>query len=117
MSARDFRFDLPIVSTWFALTLAACAHHPAPPPGPPLQTRLPSMTRASRVQRRIPATGSRHGRTYDEQRFSPLKQINADNVGTLGLAWSLDLDTNRGQEATPLVVDGVMYSTSAWSKV
>jgi PQQ-dependent dehydrogenase (methanol/ethanol family) len=58
-----------------------------------------------------------HGRTYDEQRFSPLDQINAGNVGTLGLAWALDLDTTRGQEATPLVVDGVMYSTSAWSKV
>jgi quinohemoprotein ethanol dehydrogenase len=58
-----------------------------------------------------------HGRTYDEQRFSPLKQITAANVGTLGLAWSLDLDTNRGQEATPLAVDGVLYSTSAWSKV
>jgi PQQ-dependent dehydrogenase (methanol/ethanol family) len=58
-----------------------------------------------------------HGRTYDEQRFSPLTQISSANVGTLGLAWSLDLDTTRGQEATPLVVDGVMYSTSAWSKV
>src|SRR5580658_2082681 len=58
-----------------------------------------------------------HGRTYDEQRFSPLNQISAANIGTLGLAWSLDLDTSRGQEATPLVVDGVMYSTSAWSKV
>jgi alcohol dehydrogenase (cytochrome c)/quinohemoprotein ethanol dehydrogenase len=58
-----------------------------------------------------------HGRTYDEQRFSPLDQINADNVNKLGLAWALNLDTGRGQEATPLVVDGVMYSTSAWSKV
>jgi quinohemoprotein ethanol dehydrogenase len=58
-----------------------------------------------------------HGRTYDEQRFSPLDAINAANVAQLGLAWSLDLDTQRGQEATPLVVDGVMYSTSAWSKV
>jgi quinohemoprotein ethanol dehydrogenase len=58
-----------------------------------------------------------HGRTYDEQRFSPLAQITAGNVSTLGLAWALDLDTARGQEATPLVVDGVMYSTSAWSKV
>ena len=58
-----------------------------------------------------------HGRTYDEQRFSPLKGIDASNVGKLGLAWALDLDTHRGQEATPLVVDGVMYSSSAWSKV
>ena len=58
-----------------------------------------------------------HGRTSDEQRFSPLDQINISNVGDLSLAWYTDLDTNRGQEATPIVVDGVMYSTSAWSKV
>ena len=58
-----------------------------------------------------------HGRTYSEQRFSPLKQINDHNTARLGLAWYFDLDTNRGQEATPLVVDGVMYFTSAWSKV
>jgi PQQ-dependent dehydrogenase (methanol/ethanol family) len=57
------------------------------------------------------------GRTYSEQRYSPLDKINANNVKDLSLAWSLDLDTHRGQEATPLVVDGVMYSTSAWSKV
>ncbi|HZP16793.1 MAG TPA: PQQ-binding-like beta-propeller repeat protein, partial [Terriglobales bacterium] len=58
-----------------------------------------------------------HGRTYSEQRFSPLKQINDQNVSQLGLAWHYDLDTRRGQEATPLVIDGVMYFTSAWSKV
>ena len=57
------------------------------------------------------------GRTYNEQRFSPLKQINDTNAGQLGLAWSFDLDTARGQEATPLVVDGVMYFSTAWSKV
>jgi PQQ-dependent dehydrogenase (methanol/ethanol family) len=58
-----------------------------------------------------------YGRTYSEQRFSPLKQIDDRNVAKLGLAWYFDLDTHRGQEATPLVVDGVMYFTSAWSKV
>src|SRR5690349_23457465 len=57
------------------------------------------------------------GRTYDEQRFSPLTQINTDNVSKLGLAWYYDLDTNRGQEASPLVIDGVLYVTSAWSKL
>jgi quinohemoprotein ethanol dehydrogenase len=56
-----------------------------------------------------------HGRTYSEQRYSPLKQVNGENVTSLGLAWTSDLDTNRGMEATPLVVDGVMYLTSAWS--
>lgn len=57
------------------------------------------------------------GRTWDEQRHSPLQQIDADNVARLGLAWYADLDTNRGQEATPLVIDGVLYVSTAWSKV
>lgn len=58
-----------------------------------------------------------HGRTYSEQRFSPLNQINTGNVGELGLAWYADMDTARGQEATPLVIDGKLYLTTAWSKV
>lgn len=58
-----------------------------------------------------------YGRTYDEQRFSPLDQINTANVDELGLAWFADMDTARGQEATPLVIDGKLYLTTAWSKV
>jgi quinohemoprotein ethanol dehydrogenase len=58
-----------------------------------------------------------YGRTYGEQRYSPLARINDKNVKTLGLAWFADLDTNRAQEATPLVVDGVMYISTAWSLV
>jgi quinohemoprotein ethanol dehydrogenase len=55
-----------------------------------------------------------HGRTWDEQRFSPLQQINDRNVGRLGLAWFDDIGTYRGVVATPLVVDGVLYNISAW---
>ena len=58
-----------------------------------------------------------HGRTYDESRFSPLDQINDRTVVKLKPAWYADLDTARGQEATPIVVDGVMYTSTAWSKV
>ena len=57
------------------------------------------------------------GRTPDEQRFSPLAKINTDNVSKLGLAWFADFDTNRGQESTPLAIDGVLYVSTAWSKV
>ena len=57
------------------------------------------------------------GRTYDEQRFSPLTKISNQNVGELGLAWYHEFDTDRGQEATPVMVDGVLYVTTAWSKV
>ncbi len=64
-----------------------------------------------------PANWLSHGRTYDEQRFSPLTTINEHNVADLGLAWHFDIDTKRVMEATPLVADGVMYVTAAWSVV
>ena len=54
------------------------------------------------------------GRTPDEQRFSPLKQLTPDNVGRLKLAWHADLHTFRGVESSPLVLDGVLYNVSAW---
>ncbi len=58
-----------------------------------------------------------YGGTADEQRFSQLTAIDASTVGNLGLAWSHEFDTARGLEATPLVADGVIYTTTAWSKV
>jgi quinohemoprotein ethanol dehydrogenase len=66
---------------------------------------------------RDPGNWLTYGRTYSEQRYSPLKKISSDNAKRLGLAWFADLDTNRGQEATPLVIDGVMYVSTAWSMV
>ncbi|GAC18707.1 PQQ-dependent dehydrogenase, methanol/ethanol family [Paraglaciecola arctica] len=58
-----------------------------------------------------------HGRTYKEQRYSPLKQISLENVDQLGLSWAFDLEGTRGLEATPIVVDGIMYFTGTWSRV
>ena len=58
-----------------------------------------------------------YGLDYAETRFSKLKQINADNIGKLGLVWSYNLESNRGVEATPVVIDGVMYVTASWSIV
>lgn len=58
-----------------------------------------------------------HGRTYSEQRYSPLDRINTDNAKDLGLAWSYDLGVSRGIEATPIVHDGVMYVTGSWNIV
>ena len=58
-----------------------------------------------------------YGGTYDEQRHSSLTNVNTDTVADLGVAWTYDLATNRGVESTPIVVDGVMYVTSAWSLV
>lgn len=58
-----------------------------------------------------------HGRVNGEDRFSPLGQINTENVDDVGLAWEVSMDSQRGLEATPIVVDGVMYVTSTWSRV
>ena len=58
-----------------------------------------------------------YGRTYEEQRFSPLDQISKDTVKDLGLAWFKDMGTNRALESTPIVVDGIMFLTSTWSRV
>jgi PQQ-dependent dehydrogenase (methanol/ethanol family) len=58
-----------------------------------------------------------HGRTYAEQRYSPLHAIDEASVPGLGLAWSFEMGTSRGVEATPLVVDGTLYATGPWSVV
>ncbi|MBB6122730.1 PQQ-dependent dehydrogenase, methanol/ethanol family [Sphingobium subterraneum] len=64
-----------------------------------------------------PANWMTHGRTFNEDRYSPLGAINRQNVSKLGVAWSYEMRESRGVEATPIVVDGVMYITSAWSIV
>jgi alcohol dehydrogenase (cytochrome c)/quinohemoprotein ethanol dehydrogenase len=101
-----------------AFVCAGCQKTPAPEStsstaAPPAQVDITRIVNADQD----PANWLSHGRTYSEQRFSPLDKINTTNVQQLGLVWSLDLDTHRGQEATPLIIDGVIYSTSAWSKV
>ncbi len=59
-----------------------------------------------------------YGLTPGETRYSPLKQIDASNVGRLGLAWSYDVGVGGGnQEATPLVYNGTLYGITNWSIV
>lgn len=51
-----------------------------------------------------------------EQRFGAQSEITPDNVAKLGLAWFHEFDTDRGQQSIPVVVDGVLYTSTAWSK-
>ena len=103
-----------------AAIVAAFAGCTAPDEDPAAQ---PSPTPPVTDTKRIAAAGQEpdqwltHGGTYHEQRFAGLDAINERNVADLGLAWHFDFDTHRGQESTPLMVDGVLYVTSAWSKV
>ncbi len=64
-----------------------------------------------------PGSWMTRGGSYYETYFSPLDKINVNNVSKLGLAWHGDFDTDRGQQATPLFIDGVLYTSTSWSKV
>jgi quinohemoprotein ethanol dehydrogenase len=64
-----------------------------------------------------PGTWLAYGRTYGEQRFSPLDQINRESVSRLGLAWVADMRSTRALEATPIMVDGMLFLSSEWSRV
>jgi quinohemoprotein ethanol dehydrogenase len=106
------------------LLLAACGGTDQPPPLAPAAQQPAARAAAAAVDAaRLLAADSEPGqwmstgRTYDEQRFSPLAEIDVDNVVELGLAWWGDFNIGRTQEATPIHVDGVIYVTTAWSNV
>ena len=100
MAARNtMRFIFPLALVTFFLTLGGC-----------------TSSRPSGGADNV-ADWTMYGRTYDEQRFSPLNEINERNVSKVGLAWSREFGTARGLEATPLVANGVIYTTGEWSVV
>jgi PQQ-dependent dehydrogenase (methanol/ethanol family) len=102
--------------------LWGCSYSPdveaakAAPPVFPMGAAAVNTERLVNAQRE-PGSWLTTGNNYQEQRFSQLDQINDTNVSQLGLSWFADIDTERGQESTPIVVDGVMYLTTAWSMV
>ena len=89
--------------------LAACGKHPSAPATSGVTDAMIATPPAGEW---LTVAGD-----HNETRFSALDAISDKNVGTLGLAWSADLDTARGQEATPLMHDGVLYVSTAWSMV
>jgi quinohemoprotein ethanol dehydrogenase len=112
----------PPAATEPAAPPAAAAQAAVPAAEPVAAATVPAASAAVTGERiaaadQEPGNWLSHGRNYGEQRFSPLDQINADTIKDLKLAWYFDFDTNRGVEATPLVVDGVMYTTASWSVV
>jgi len=109
-----------LVVIFLVWCIAGCSVYPTPTPTP----TAPDSSENGRVSdARLRDAGLEaanwlsHGRSYDEQRFSPLDEIREETLGTLGLAWSFDLETMRGVESTPIVVDGVLFVTGPWSRV
>jgi quinohemoprotein ethanol dehydrogenase len=104
-----------VISASLLVLLAACSK-PAPtvdaPAGNVDAARLKNVASE-------PGQWLSLGRNWQGDRFSPLKQITAENVGTLGFAWEYEFRSHRGrvehgQEATPIVVDGVIYASGPW---
>lgn len=99
---------------------ALCGCHRESVPPAPLASQPPfkaAAVDANRLAVREPDQWLAPGGDAQGSYYSPLKDINRDNVGKLGFAWDYRLGTHRGQQATPLVIDGVMYATSNFGRV
>jgi quinohemoprotein ethanol dehydrogenase len=108
-----------IMKSWTVYSLAACALVVGSCSAEKNTGSIAAGVDTARISNAInaPQEWLTYGGTYDEQRYSRLNRIDAGNVDKLGVAWSYDLKTSRGVESTPIVVDGVMYVTGAWSIV
>ncbi len=108
---------IPAITIALSILLTACADKTAST----VDKKIPTLATVSSEHianaNATPEVWLSYGGTYDEQRFSRLKNITQDNVKDLGVAWTYDLETSRGVEATPIIVDGIMYVTGAWSIV
>ncbi len=103
-----------------AAGLALCGCHPDKPAAAPAAqeaTVNAAAVDSQRLARREPDQWLTLGGDWMGTYYSPLKDIDAGNVARLGFAWDYSLGTNRGQESTPLVIDGVMYATSNFGRV
>jgi quinohemoprotein ethanol dehydrogenase len=106
---------LALIASLLVLPLFSCVTTIHPGHG---SARVAQVTDARLMHpEREPQNWIAHGGGWAEQRFSTLTQINTQTVSQLKPAWYFDYDTTRGQESTPIVVDGVMYVSTAWSKV
>ena len=81
-----------------------------------LLSTVPTLVRAQSAEdlkndHKTPGDVLTYGMGYEQQRYSPLPQINRANVKRLVPAWSYSMADNRGQEAQPLVKDGVVFLT------
>jgi len=120
-----------VVGLVLVLWLLGCGSDDEEAPAPSLPEKARILTPAERIRAKVMAIDDArlraaeydsanwlsHGRTQSEQRYSPLRQLHDGNVAGLRLAWRFPTGLRRGHEATPVVVDGVMYFTGSWSVV
>jgi quinohemoprotein ethanol dehydrogenase len=102
--------------------LTALTHAQTPPadgkPGPLPHRQYGNVSTARlRQADQEPEQWLAPGRDASGSFFSPLRQINRESVSRLGFAWQFKTGTYRGMEATPMMVDGVVYVSGIWGAV
>jgi quinohemoprotein ethanol dehydrogenase len=117
MKAKALLVLASILAATFGASAARAAD--APPPKISAERIRDATSQIDDERLKHPKVGEwiTYNGSPNEQRYSPLDQINDKNVPELKLAWRFPTNSTRGLEATPLVVDGVMYTTAPWSVV
>jgi len=113
MKRQRRSFSTPTAAAALLISLSSIGLEPASAADSPAPVNAARLDNAERDS----SNWLSYGRTYSEQRYSPLAKISDSNANQLGLTWYADLDTDRGQESTPLVIDGMLYVSTAWSMV
>jgi quinohemoprotein ethanol dehydrogenase len=109
---------MPRAALVLAVLALACSGARPSPPAPPSALSIERVDdERLRSASSEPQSWLTYGGSYAEQRYSQLAQIDAGNVKDLGLAWTFETGLSRGHEATPIAVDGVIYTTGSWSVV
>ena len=107
---------LGLIAAALAITpLLLQAAAPLPTASAPAAGRLDAQRLQQAAQE--PGQWFTGGRDGDGTYYSPLKLITPANANRLGLAWEYALGTRRGLQSTPLVIDGVMYTSGIWGRV
>jgi quinohemoprotein ethanol dehydrogenase len=102
-----------------ALFLAACGNQvPTPAAAPPASAPAAQidLVRLQNIDKE-PGAWLTTGRDAGKTHYSPVDQVNRETAARLGFAWELKTGTSRGMEATPIVVDGVMYTSGVAGRV
>ncbi|MDB4299597.1 PQQ-dependent dehydrogenase, methanol/ethanol family [bacterium] len=106
-------WKIVMLAILWGMAVVGCSRASADVSESPAPTSPPVVTAAVPLDTDWPL----HGLDFQEQRYSSLEQINRSNVEQLELAWSFDMYTRRGIQATPLMVDGTLYVSGSWSMV
>ena len=105
-----------VASLALALLLTACSSRDGSTPERPTAFGQIDRTRLLAADSN-PGDWLTTGRDFGKGHYSPLDQINRDSIARLGFAWEYATGTRRGLEATPIVVDGVMYTSGVEGRV